>query len=141
MHHALTGGMCQTCASWLTRSASGAARSRYRLMRTALRRHLPHGARVIQRGRRSTNGPFWEVVFTLNARCAVISFYCLRPICGEPKGVGPEMMMCPYCEGERPHNPDNCPNCGESPPPPPPKAKPKPEFVFRSTRGRHEPKA
>lgn len=82
-----------------------------------------------------------DVVLTLNARCAVISFYCLRPICGETKGVGPEMMMCPYCEGERPHNPDKCPNCGESPPPPPPKAKPKPEFVFRSTRGRHEPKA
>ena len=82
-----------------------------------------------------------RIVFTLNAGCNVISFHYLRLIFLELKGSGPETMMCPYCGGERPQNPDDCPNCGENPPQPSPKPKSKREFMLRSTWVRYDQKA
>jgi len=61
MRRASTGGMYQTCASWLTRSASGAAKSRSRWMVLLSKKLSQHGARAIQRDRAFKNGDFWEV--------------------------------------------------------------------------------
>ena len=104
-------------------------------------KQIKHRARPQRGGATVQKGWFLRGCLHTQFPCTVLSFYGLRPICVGPKGVGPEMMICPYCGGERAHNPDNCPNCGESPPPLPPKPQPKPEFVFRSTRGRNERKA